>query len=413
MELDAAQIHRRNLILNVCAEGLWGFAVAFHNVQTVIPVLLSRLGASPFLVGLIPGGFILLVALPELLSVARFSSHPDLKKLNIQLHAAILPFAAMMVLLFLVFKLTGPWAIGLYLLCWVGYSLAVGQLLPVWADFLAAVSLPQKRGRFFGITFAFNALMGMLGGWTLRAILASPRLEFPANFGLGFLILVVAASLGTACFLGMRTIDYQPAPVQVFSLKQALGRILKADVNFRWYIVSRMFGAAAFMPLAFYAVDFQQRYGLELKSTGDFILTLVAANMVFNYLFGSLSDRVGRKRVVAFFFVGHLAAAAAALLIQRAWVPYLVFALVGMSQGAAQSSFMVFIYDFAGTTGNRKLYYALLDTAVAPVLLVFILSAGNLVTWLGLERLYAISLGFIAVGLLIFLVKVKRPLPAG
>ncbi len=404
--------HRRNLILNICAESLWGFAVAFHNVQTVVPVLLSRLGASHFLVGLIPGGFILLIALPELFSVARFSRHPDLKKLNIRLHAAILPFVLLMVILFLVLKMTGPWAIGLYLVCWVGYSLAVGQLLPVWADFLASVSLPAKRGRFFGITFAFNAFMGLMGGWTLRSILASPRWDFPANFGLGFLLLLIAAGLGTACFWGMRPLDGSASPPQLPPLRQALREILRSDVNFRWYIASRMFAAAAFMPLAFYAVDFQKRFALELKSTGDFILALVAANMVFNYLFGSLSDRVGRKRIVTFFFVGHFLAAGCALLINQPWVPYLVFALVGMAQGAAQSSFMVFIYDFAGPTGNRKLYYALLDTALAPILLIFILAAGNLVSWLGLSYLYAISLGLVFIGLMIFLFKVKRPLPA-
>ncbi len=402
--------HNCNTIFNALGEGLWGFAMAFHNINAVVPLFLAQLGASPVVIGMIPGGFVLLVGLPQLLSVRRFRGFANIKKLNIGLHVLTLPWIGLMVVWFFVLGLQGTTAIVLYLLTFIVYSLTIGSLLPIWADFLASISLRQHRSRFFGITFATSALLGMAGGFLLKTILDSGAFVFPRNYGLGFFIMLGAATLGTAMFLFLKVINPLDIAARVRDgMRTALKKILVHDRNFRRYFYSRMLGAASVMPLAFYAVYLDEKLHFSIGVAGEFTFFLVGGTALFNFVFGMLGDRISSKFVVTFFFIGHLLALLLVQIATTSLMANLVFVAIGMATGAMQSSFMVFVYEFAGEAGDRKLYYAALDSALAPVLFIYIMLAGKLVEWLGYTGLFGISTVLMATGLLIFMVGVKQP----
>jgi len=408
--LTPQKIHTRNTLFNAMGEGLWGFAMAFHNMNSVIPMFLAQMGASAFIIGIIPGGFILLVALPQLLSASLFRHARDIKKLNVGFHFAMAPIALLIGLSFYIFEFSGQTGIMVYLLLWVIWSLGVGFLVPVWADFLASVTVPGRRGRFFGITFTVNAILGMLGGYVLREILAKESLSFPQNFGVAFLIMTLAILLGNTFFIFMRVIH--PPTIRVDQLGrwwQRLRAVYAGDKNFRNYIVSRALAASTMMPLAFYGVDLQARFDLPLSAAGTFTFFLVVGQAIFNIVFGYLGDIYGRKIAISGFFIGHFLAACMALIASEPWMAYLAFIFVGMAFGSGQSSFMVFVYEFAGEGGDRKLYYAALDTAIAPSIVIYISIAGLIVENYGHSVLYSLSLVLIATGFAFFVLKVKSP----
>lgn len=404
------QIHTRNTVLNAAGEGLWGFAMAFHNMNSVIPMFLAQLGASAFILGLIPGGFILLVALPQLLSANLFRHSTRIKELNIGLHFAMAPIAFLIGMAFYYFEFVGQTGIMVYLVLWIIWSLSVGFLVPVWADFLASVTVTSRRGRFFGITFTVNAIMGMVGGYVLKEVLSMESLSFPSNFGAAFLIMTLAILVGNIFFIFIKVI-HPPSQKreQLDHWWQNLKTIYTQDRNFRNYIFSRALAAATMMPLAFYGVDLQNRFDLPLSSAGTFTFFLVVGQAIFNIVFGYIGDIYGRKVAISGFFIGHFLAGLTAILATEPWMAYLAFGFVGMGFGAAQSSFMVFVYEFAGELGDRKLYYAALDTAVAPFIVVYISMAGLLVEAFGTIPLYTLSLGFLVAGLLVFIYKVDAP----
>jgi len=404
------KIHTRNTIFNAMGEGLWGFAMAFHNMNSVIPMFLAQMGASAFIIGIIPGGFILLLALPQLLSAALFHGSTDIKKLNIIFHFALAPVAFLIGLAFYKFGFTGESGVLAYIILWVIWSLGVGFLVPVWADFLASVTLPGRRGRFFGITFTVNAIMGMAGGYVLKEVLAKESIGFPHNFGLAFLIMTGAIMIGNVFFMFIKVIH---PPQALIEQPKAWWRRLKAiytgDRNYRNYIISRILSAATMMPLAFYGVDLQSRFGLPLSSAGSFTFFLVAGQAIFNMVLGYIGDKYGRKLAVSGFFVGHLLAGITALLATEPWMAYLVFFFVGMGFGSAQSSFMVYVYEFAGEQGDRKLYYAALDTAAAPFIIIYISIAGLIVETFGYSTLYIFSMSIVMTGLIFLILKVQSP----
>ena len=405
------RIHSWNTVFNAAGEGLWGFATAFHNMNSVVPMFLAQMGASAFILGLIPGGFILLAALPQLFSATLFRNTLHIKKVNISLHFLMTPTALGMAIAYYYFQVSGHTGVMVYLALWVIWSLGVGFLVPVWADFLASVSLPGRRGRFFGITFTVNAILGMAGGYVLKEVLASTRWTFPQNFGVAFLIMTAAILLGNSFFLFIRVIHPPRPPVAtVENWWHRLRKIYLGDRNFRNYIISRALAAATMMPLAFYGVDLQARFGLPMSAAGGFTLALVVGQAMFNILFGYVGDRFGRKKAILGFFIGHMLAGLTALLASSPWMAYLAFVFVGMGFGAGQSSFMVFVYEFAGESGDRKLYYAALDTAVAPFIIVYISMAGFIVETWGTAILYSISIVMLLLALLLFLFKVTAPL---
>ncbi len=408
--LNPQKIHTRNTFFNALGEGLWGFAMAFHNMNSVIPMFLAQMGASTFVLGIIPGGFILLLALPQLISAALFHQTPNIRKLNIGFHFALTPIAFLIALAFYYFEFTGQKGVIVYLILWVIWSLGVGLLVPIWADFLASVTVPGRRGRFFGITFTVNALLGMVGGYVLKEILASERFSFPQNFGVAFLVMTLAILLGNIVFMFIKVI-HPPAvkTSQVDRWWRRLKRIYTEDKNFRNYIISRALGAATMMPLAFYGVDLQARFDLPLSAAGTFTFFLVVGQAIFNILFGYLGDLYGRRLAISGFFVGHLLAGVTAIIASDVWMAYLAFVFVGMGFGAGQSSFMVYIYEFAGELGDKKLYYAALDTAVAPVIIFYISIAGVIVEMFDTVTLYTVSLAIITAGLAFFMLKVKAP----
>ncbi len=409
-KLNLQKVHTRNTVLNAAGEGMWGFAMAFHNMNSVVPMFLAQMGASAFILGLIPGGFILLVAVPQLLSATLFRQSSQIKKINISLHFAMAPTAFLMGLAFYVFGFNGQAGVLVYLILWVVWSLSVGFLVPVWADFLASITVASRRGRFFGITFTVNAILGMIGGYVLKEVLALESLAFPANFGAAFLIMTASILIGNIFFIFIKVIHTPNLSVEkVERWWRRLKLIYVDDKNFRNYIFSRALAAATMMPLAFYGVDLQARFGLPLSAAGSFTFFLVLGQAIFNILFGYLGDIYSRKVSISGFFIGHFLAALTATLASEPWMAYLTFVFVGMAFGAGQSSFMVFIYEFAGDLGDRKFYYAALDTAIAPFIIMYISVAGLIVERFGAIRLYNLSMVFILAGLLLFIFKVKSP----
>jgi MFS family permease len=320
------------------------------------------------------------------------------------------PIALAIGLAFYKYQFTGQTGVMVYLVLWTIWSLGVGILVPIWADFLASVTVASRRGRFFGITFTANAILGMAGGYVLKEVLAREGLTFPQNFGLAFLIMTAALLVGNSFFIFIKVIHPPAAKVaQIEHWWHRLKAIYIGDRNFRNYITSRALAAATMMPLAFYGVDLQNRFDLPLSAAGTFTFFLVVGQAIFNLVFGYLGDLYGRKLSISGFFIGHLLAGLMALIATEPWMAYLAFVFVGMGFGAGQSSFMVYIYEFAGEGGDRKLYYAALDTAVAPFIIVYISVAGLIVETFGSAALYIISMTLILAGLIFFIMKVQSP----
>ena len=89
------------------------------------------------------------------------------------------------------------------------------------------------------------------------------------------------------------------------------------------------------------------------------------------------------------------------------WV-YGIFIAIGIGQGAFMPSAMNLIYDFSNGE-NAKTYMALIDSLLAPFILIFIIFIG----WLIENEIYTFALnvlfGSLVIGVSLLLFKVKDP----
>ena len=105
---------------------------------------------------------------------------------------------------------------------------------------------------------------------------------------------------------------------------------------------------------------------------------------------------------------GHLIAVVLAIYASNMLWVYGIFIAIGIGQGAFMPSAMNLVYDFSNGE-NAKTYMALIDSLLAPFILIFIIFIG----WLIENEIYTFALnvlfGSLVIGISLLLLKVKDP----
>jgi MFS family permease len=399
----------RNLTYNVLHEYFWGFGLAFHSTYAVVPLFLKTLGAPDGVIVSIAGLFSILIAMPQFLTTILTRNIQNIKGLAISVHFSILPPIFMMWFVFAFFAPTGPSAWIYYYVCFILYGLGVGIIIPVWAGFLRQVVDDKDRGRFFGISFAFNSVGGFCGGILVKLLLSSP-IEFPRNFGWGFSIYGLSILIATILFLGMKIRTSKDSIVHktVRDFLVETKTILTKHRNFRRYLISRAVLTVNYPAVSLYAVFMQDKLGFDVSEAGIFTVINVVSYGIASYVAGLIGDRFGHKYAISFAYISNLVAVFLALLVNSMAGVYIVFVFVGMGMGAFMPSAMNLVYSFAGKR-DGKLFMALIDSSIAPFTLISILLAGTITETFGAIWAFYFIGAFLFVGVLMLILFVKDP----
>jgi MFS family permease len=409
MERLTKKDHRQNLILNIFHEYFWGFGLAFHTTYAIIPLFLKSLGAPNGVVISVAGLFSILVALPQFLTTVLARNQQNVKNLAISVHLTALPPIFMMWFVFAFFAPTGPMAWIYYYVCFILYGLSVGMIIPIWAGFLRQIVKNKDRGRFFGISFAFNSVGGFSGGVLVKIILSS-TVEFPKNFGWGFALFFVSILIATVLFFWMKVEKPNTPFVQktVLDFLQETKYILSKQYNFRRYLIARAILTVNYPAISLYAIFMQDRLNFDVSEAGIFTVINVVAFGLASYFAGLIGDRFGHKHAIILAYFSNLLAVIIALFVNTMSGVYIVFVFIGMGMGAFMPSAMNLVYSFAGKR-DGKLFMALIDTSIAPFTLVSIILAGIITQAFGaVWTFYFIAL-FLFIGILMLIFFVKDP----
>ena len=402
--------HNHNLRYNLFHEFFWGFGVAFHTLYAVVPLFLRELGAPEYIVVSTAGLFSIVIALPTLFSAALGRNIKDIKKAVIMVHCIILLTTFMMGYTFSILDpniVSKAWKT--YLIYFLLYAFSIGIIVPIWTEFLNQSTLKSHRGRFFGLGFAFNSIGSFIGGGALRYLL-SYDLIFPKNFGIGFFILFFSLTIGTILFLPFK-IKQEGSTGKDKSFNQFISEtleIIKEHKNFQKYIFSRIFYTACLPGMGLYAIYCQDRFNFELSEAGVFTVITVIFSGIASYLAGRIGDNYGHKNSMVLAYAGHLIAALLAISIWNMFGVYLIFIAIGIGQGAFMPSAMNLIYDFSSYK-DAKTYLALVDSILAPFVLLYIVLIGWLINAGNYELSLKILIVSLFIGILIMLFIVEDP----
>ena len=370
--------HKHNQTYNIIHEFFWGFGSAFHTIYAVVPLFLKKLGAPEAIAMSSTGLFSVLIAIPMLLTAAVSRNIVNLKKAVISVHCLILTVSFFMGYTFTFSNIgSSPNAWKVYFFFFILYSLSVGIIIPIWADFLDKTTNKSLRGKFFGLGFAFNSIGGFVGGIILKVLLKK-NIPFPSNFGYGFFILFISLLFGTAIFYFYKEKKRTHNKKSYAQFKAETKLIINNHPNFHRYLFSRIFYCATLPAMGLYAIFCQNKFNFDISEVGLFAVLNVTSMGIVSYFSGNIGDKFGHKISMVFAYSFHFLAVALALNAKNMFWVYSIFIVIGAGQGSFMPSAMNLIYDFADDR-DKKTYMALIDSFLAPFALIFIVGIGVLV----------------------------------
>ena len=393
----------RNFRLGVL-NGVW-FIVAdrLMDPTLVLAAFVSTLTPSPLWLGLLipitEGGWFL----PQLLMSGYLQTQP--RKLTLYRQVGLVRVVLWGLMAAAPFVLRDPrWLLPAFFITYTLTCFSSGLSGLSFMEVVGKTIAPRRRGVFFAWRLAAGGAAGLLGTLLVRYLVdeAGP-LPFPYNFGVLFAVALVVGWLGLAAFARVT----EPVDTVLHALASPatqLGRALRlvrADHNYRRYLVVRVLLVVAGVGPPFYAVYVQQRLGGSLAMVGVYLAVYTTANLLSHVVFGRYSARLGnRQTLVAATWAGVLMTAgvlALALLAgplhlsgaAAAWWLLPIFVLYGVRESGIGVSSHSLLLDLAPPAG-RTLYLGFTNTLMGVVLLVTSIS-GLIVAMLGFAALFAVT----------------------
>ncbi len=366
--------------------------MAFIGPGTVIPGLLSVLGASSAVIGLVAtlqrAGWLL----PQLFA-ARASANKPYKK------PAILWAAAISRSLFLVLAglITAArrWPTGLliaafvlvYTAVWVGDGL--GSLS--WFDLLSKSIPPTRRGRLFSVGQTLSGIFSFLAGFAVEWVLSEHGFAFPYNYAS---LMLIGFGMLAISFVGIASVREAPGvseatvPAWRDYLPQ-LSKVLKNDAIFRRYLFARQLFNLSMLAMPFYMTYALEILGLPEHVAGRYTSIGVVGSILAAILFGWLNEQHGAKRALQASTIITVVIPLAALLIPQwiragetlAWSYGMVFFILNASQSSMLPAWMAFVLELA-PEAERPVYVGLTNT-INGITTLFSTLGGLLLQWTG------------------------------
>jgi len=144
-----------------------------------------------------------------------------------------------------------------------------------------------------------------------------------------------------------------------------VGTILKNDVPFRWFLVTRILTQFGTMAFAFYTVYAVRSHGISESVVGIMASVLMLTQVASNPLLGWLGDRWSRKWILEIGAVCAMSSVLLAWLAPNMTTFFIVVILAGIAYTAYWTIGMALTLDF-GTDEEKPTYVGMANTLIAP-----------------------------------------------
>jgi MFS family permease len=190
-------------------------------------------------------------------------------------------------------------------------------------------------------------------------------------------------------------------------------KLIRQDRGYTCFLLVQMLSVSARVATPFYIIYVGQKLHVQgAVQTGELLGVLstayLGADTLSNLVWGYLGDKTGFKLVMLFSLVTWVAATV--LLMNVTAVPLIFIAFFGL--GGANSGYnmaaQTMILEF-GARDDLPMRIAVSATAEAITATLGPLIGGQLADLIGFDRVFGISLGFLAVAILLLTTAVKEP----
>jgi MFS family permease len=370
--------------------GFFGLGMGFASFSGIIPLFVHHLTNSALLIGLVPAIHSLGWQLPQLFMAGWLGRVERYKPLTMQMTiherlpflglagiALLVPGAPKATILVLTF----------IMLIWQGFG--AGMAANPWTNLVSKVIPNDLLGTFFGTqSAAFNGLAGVSA---ICAGLILDRVLAPSNFSLCFALTFVFMVCSYIALAMTREAKSVPKAQQDERLWDKSMSVLRADANFRAFLLVRVLSQFGGMAFAFYVIYAVQEYGMSDAAAGVMVAILLLGQVILSPLMGRLGDRWSHRGVM---ILGALAAALSAILAWKATSPqwfYAIFLLEAMAVIAIWTIPLAMSVSFAPRDEERPLYIGMSNTLPAPATILAPVFGGWLADRAGFQATFILS----------------------
>jgi MFS family permease len=390
--MSISEIQSQNFRYHIIEGALYiSTTSAFISTQTAMPALIKRLGGGDVLIGSWPVVMYLAYFLPQVISANRSGGIQYRKPFVIRLgFFQRLNIILLAVVIVLWGKSMPTLALFFLFLLFISNQMTSGSVSPVWMDFLVKTTSPESRGKLIGWRASLAALLGLVNGFILTALLT--MIPYPYNY---------AAIIGLAFFYQMgslaaqrKIVEEQPsaitAPVPLSELFAHMRSIIAGNRSFRRFLVASALLTMSFTSVAFFTVAAMKRFNLSESTVGIFTVVMIIGQILSGVILGWVADTKGTKRSLLICGMSLLLSIAVAIFAPSVIWFYFVFIFIGVNVGA--ETFMR--YNFAvecAPEKDRPMYVGIMNTWFAPIYMISPFAGWlsaiygyNLVFWLSL-----------------------------
>jgi len=400
--------YRWNFTVNLLDGASYWFGSSFISASTILPLFINKLTPSLWPIGLVSvitsaGWF-----LPQLFSAQITERSNKMKNIVVGwgLFLERLPIWVMVLSAFLARK-SPNLAMVLFLISLAWYNFGAGVIAPAWMGLFAKIFPPEKRGSFMGLTTFIGVGMGVLGSGVSAWLLET--YQFPNSF-IGLFVIAAFFMLVSWVFLALtreplaqgETLDQNWA-----SYRKDLLRILKADQNFRRFIISMIVITLSGMGSGFITISAIQRFQVSDATVGLYTLSMLVGQTVGNLALGWLADKYGHKLSIE---IGALATFIAFILSVFMPSPefyFIVYFLLGINMSSGILSGILVVMEFCEIS-RVPTYSGLANTSRGLFSLIAPLIATRLALT-GFGILFSVSAVLSVIGLLLLRLWVREP----
>ena len=393
----------RNAMGVASVEFFWGLGFPIVLESTFLQLFLKQLGASGFIIGIVPALFIFCSSCLPVFAGYLTRNVRYKKKVVILVH--IIPAIAIFLLGCTMLLVKEVNVLVLYFAYYSVFSMALGFGIPVWLNFLARIFSEAKTVPGLGYMMLAQNIAKIISSFFILKVVE--RYAFStASCGVVFLLTGTVFIIG-ALFFSL-TVEFaekgDPEPSHtsfVAHTRQALGEIL-ANRPFLVYLAADLDFYIVLTTLSFYANYATQHYGVnQAVAAGLFVGCIYAGSITVNILLGTLNLLTLKQK----FILSKCTTAASLLLlitVPGSWSFFLISYLLGMARAIRNMVYTPAVKKLSGRTDATD-YFALAPLITAPVGFGFPLLFGkmlDLLSGLGTasyQILFAISAIFLFV----------------
>jgi MFS family permease len=295
-----------------------GYPLGFSLISagTIMPLLLTELGASNLVVGLAPALGSLGVFVPGVFAAARLERLPLKKHVLITFSVIERLFLLAIAGVVLAWGQTRPsMAIWGFMVAWTLSNVAASIGLAAYFSMLSKCILPEVRGGLFGLAGALSGIIGLAVAEGAGVVLT--EVAFPRNFALLFATASIVLLLSVLPLAAAREPADSP-PINRRSSWEYLRHAAASARNnpsYRWAMIAIALLAVAMAANAFYSTYAVRVLGASTRTVGRFTAVAVGASALGMPFLGRMADRRGHKASLSFAAIFFAAAALLAAVV--------------------------------------------------------------------------------------------------